>query len=76
MKRLIGALKAKLSRLEQIAVPDQRGRTLSVDDVPLPDIYAEKKVDPAPEFGIVHPPGTDDSDGFNPYDTAILHKRK
>lgn len=76
MKRLIGALKAKLHLAKARPVVDEPGRSVLPEDVPMPDIYAEKHVAAAPKLEIVHPPGADKSTGFNPYDTAVLQKKK
>ena len=49
----------------------------SAKDVPMPDIYSDELVDTVPNLEIVDPSpaDTDDSTGFNPYDTAVLQKK-
>jgi len=76
MKRLIGALKAKLHRPKVPPVVDEPGRSGLPEDVSMPDIYAEKPVAVAPKLEFVAAPGANKSIGFNPYDTAVLQKKK
>ena len=76
MKGIITALKAKFSRPKILEVTDTPGNTVPVDDASMPDIYADKSASPAPELDILEPAGADKSAGFNPYDTAVLHKKK
>ena len=106
MKRIIGALKAKLSRPKVPVAVEQPSNPVSVKpgdfenndykvemlfdaevhgridsqgpgkNVLMPDIYADKSVATAPELEILAPPGTDESIGFDPYDTAKMQKKK
>lgn len=76
MKRLIDALKAKLRHPKIPLVVDEPGRSVLPEDVTMPDIYADKPVAAAPKLEFVEPPGADKSIGFNPYDTAVLQKKK
>ncbi len=57
------------STREQKQVPDQNAT--------MPDIYAEEHVTPAPDRKFLDPsaPDADKTTGFNPYDTAKLHKK-
>jgi hypothetical protein len=43
----------------------------------MPDIYAEEHDDPAPDRKFLDPssPDADKTTGFNPYDTAKMHKK-
>ncbi len=77
MKRIIGALKAKLSRPNATVVADQSSNTVSVEDVVMPDIYADEQVATVWGIKILDPssPDIDKSTGFNPYDTAVLQKK-
>ncbi len=77
MKRIIGALKAKLSRPKATVVADQSSNTVSVEDVVMPDIYADEQVATVRGIKILDPssPDIDKSTGFNPYDTAVLQKK-
>ena len=45
------------------------------EEVPLPDIYAE--INWSPRLTLEQDSSNDDKEpgGFNPYDTAVLHKR-
>ena len=53
---------------------NQDHKTYAVEDVPMPDIYAETDLT-VPNLTIVDDdePETEDSPGFNPYDTAVLN---
>ena len=48
-----------------------------VRDAPMPDIYADKHDVPAPDRKFLDPssPDADKTTGFNPYDTAKMHKK-
>ncbi len=73
MKSLIAWVETKLSGPE--ATPDtQESKPLTVDDLVMPDIYAVEHVDTVPDLKIIDlsSPDIDSSEGFNPYDTAIL----
>ena len=46
-------------------------------DAPMPDIYADEHDVPAPDRKFLDPssPDADKTTGFNPYDTAKMHKK-
>ena len=48
-----------------------------VNDAPIPDIYADDHCSPAPSRKFLDPssPDADKTTGFNPYDTAKMHKK-
>ncbi len=77
MKRIIGALKAKLSRPKAPVADDQSSNTVSVEGVLMPDIYADEHVATVSDLKTPDPsaPDTDKSTGFNPDDTAVLQKK-
>ncbi len=77
MKRIIGALKAKLSRPKSPVVDDQPSHTVAVDELVMPDIYAHEDVVTVRDLKIIDlsSPDVDESAGFNPYDTAVLQKK-
>jgi len=78
MKRIIRALKAKLSRPKSPAVDDQSGDTVSVEDAAMPDIYASEFAATVQDIKIIDMSSSEDVDestGFNPYDTAVLQKK-
>ena len=77
MKRIIGALKAKLSRPKARVAADQSSNPVSVDDLLTPDIYADEHVATVPDLRTLVPssPDIDKSAGFNPYDTGVLQKK-
>ncbi len=77
MKRIIGALKAKLSRPKARVAADQSSNPVSADDLVTPDIYADEHVATLPDLKPLVPssPGIDKSAGFNPYDTAVFQKK-
>ncbi len=108
MKRIIGALKAKLSRPKVPVAVEQPSNPVSVkpDDfenndykvemlfdaeihgridsqrpgknILMPDIYADERVGTVPDLKVIDQPSpdADTSTGFNPYDTAKMHKKK
>ena len=76
MKRLFAWVETKLSSPE--ATPDsQTSKPLLVEDLVMPDIYAVEHVDTVPNLKIIDlsSPDADSSEGFNPYDTAILRNK-
>jgi hypothetical protein len=77
MKKIIGALKAKLSRPKESVVDDQSSDTVSAEDVVMPDIYADEYVATVQDLKVIDlsSPDIDESNGFNPYDTAVLQKK-
>ena len=76
MKRMIRALKAKLSRPKVLTVADRPRSTVSVEGVSMPDVYADKSDATTVELEILPPLSADESIGFDPYDTAKMHKKK
>ncbi len=76
MKRIIGALKAKLSRPKESVVDDQSSHTVSAEDVLMPDIYGDEHDVTVPLLRILDQPTLEDGEsaGFNPYDTAKMQK--
>jgi hypothetical protein len=77
MKRLFAAFKEKSSEPEAQVVDDQSVRTVSVDDIVMPDIYGDEHVATVPDLKIINLSSSDaeESTGFNPYDTAVLRKK-
>ncbi len=77
MKRIIGALKAKLSRPKACVAADPSSNSVSVESVLMPDIYADEHDAAVSDLKVLGPasPDTDNSIGFNPYDTAVLQKK-
>ena len=76
MKRISGTHKEKSSQPEAPVADDQSSDTVSVEDVLMPDIYAENSDDTEPLLNILDPSSPDDeSTEFNPYDTAVLQKK-
>jgi len=43
-------------------------------NVLMPDIYGNEHVATVPDLKVLDPSDTDESTGFNPYDTAVLRK--
>jgi hypothetical protein len=78
MKRIIGALRAKLSRPKSPVVDDHSSHVVSVDEVSMPDIYGDEDDVIVPRLRMIDPssPDIDKLAGFNPYDTAVLQKKK
>ena len=89
MKRIIKWLKTQLSRGEALAVTDPLNSSESVNadeldllkdmqdlvsDAPMPDIYTDKHV-PDRKFLDPSSQDADKTTGFNPYDTAKMHKK-
>ena len=77
MKRFIEALKAKLARPKDLIVDDQSSHTVSADDAPTPDTYADEDDDTVPNLEIVDPSvaDADKTTGFNLDDTARMRKK-
>ena len=72
MKRIIEWVEKKLSHREVPVVDDQPSKPLTVDDMVMPDIYAEVKT--ATKILDLSSPDSDKKRGFNPYDTGVLRK--
>ena len=77
MKLFAGTRKAKSSRPEAPVAVDQPSKAVSVEDVVMPDIYGDEFVATVSDVKIPDLPvaDTDESSGFNPYDTAVLRKK-
>ncbi len=79
MKQLIRWFKALLSRPDVTTAAEQPTKPLpeKSDDL-MPDIYSESDADTVPQIKTLDEPSPDDdkSAGFNPYDTAVLHKKQ
>jgi hypothetical protein len=73
MKRIVEWARTILSRPEVPVVDDQPSKPVSEDDLVTPDIYAEVKT--TAEILNLSSPDSDEKTGFNPYDTARLHKK-
>jgi len=72
MKRIIEWVEKKLSHREVPVVDDQPSKPLTVDDMVMPDIYAEVKT--TAKILDLSSPDSDKKRGFNPYDTGVLRK--
>ena len=72
MKRIIEWIKTNISRPQPLAISEP-SKPLSVDDLVIPDIYAE--VNTASETLDLTSPDSDKKRGFNPYDTGVLQKK-
>lgn len=77
MNRTIKALVRKLSRRKAPIAADQPYNAVSAEDVLMPDIYAVMNVATVTDLKILDQssPDIDKSEGFNPYDTAVLRKK-
>jgi len=77
MKRFLRWLERKSSRPEAPVEADQPSSPVSVEDIAMPDIYAEKPLANVPELKtlVSSSSDTDETEGFNPYDTAVLQKK-
>ena len=68
-------------KVEASFVSEMHGRIESQGpgkNILIPDIYGNEHVATVPDLKILDPssPDTDESNGFNPYDTAVLRKLK
>ena len=65
------------SRPEVSDVDEQPSKPLRVDDLVMPDIYADELANTVPFIKVIDlsSPDIDKSTGFNPYDTAVLRKK-
>jgi hypothetical protein len=77
MKRIVEWVRTILARPQALVVDDQPSKPLTVEDLVIPDIYADACSDTAPQLKILDPTSTDsdESTGFNPYDTAVLRRK-
>ena len=61
------------SEADSVNLPDD---SVVVQDVEMPDIYSEHNTTvPDPKIIVVSSPTIDESEGFNPYDTAVLRNK-
>ncbi len=60
-----------------LGIDVSKGLQRPAKNVLMPDIYGENDDDTQPLLNILDPssPDTDESTGFNPYDTAVLQKK-
>ena len=77
MKRIIEWAATMFSRPEAPIEDEQPSKPLRVDDLVMPDIYADELADTVPLLRVIDQssPDIDKSTGFNPYDTAVLRKK-
>ena len=77
MKRIIEWVETMFSRPEAPDVAEQTSKPVSVEDLVMPDIYADEAADTVPILRVIDlsSPDIDKSAGFNPYDTAVLRKK-
>ncbi len=90
MKLMITWLEAILSRWGVVADAPSKPESVKLDerhlpkdiqdlvsDAPMPDIYADDHEAPEPDRKFLDPssPDADKTTGFNPYDTARMHKK-
>jgi hypothetical protein len=77
MKRFLRWLERISSRLKAPVEADQPSSPVSVEDIAMPEIYADKPVAKVAELKTLVPssPDADETVGFNPYDTAVLQKK-
>jgi len=73
MKRIIKWVETMLPRRRIPDVVDQPSKPITVEDLVMPDIYAEVKS--IAKILDLSSPDSDKKRGFNPYDTARLHKK-
>ena len=75
---MIEWVETKLSRPEAPVEVDQPSKPLSVEDLEMPDIYAIEHVDTVPDLKILGLSSSDidESTGFDPYDTVVLHEKQ
>ena len=68
-----------MSRPKSPVVDDQSSETVSTEEASMPDIYGDEFVATVQDIKIIDlssPENADESTGFNPYDTAVLQKKK
>jgi hypothetical protein len=76
MIKIINWLNDRLSADSEADSVDLSDDTVVVQDVEMPDIYSEHDPTvPGPKIIDVSSPTTDESEGFNPYDTAVLRNK-
>ena len=77
MKRMIEWAATMFSRPEVSDVAEQSSKLVSVEDLVMPDIYADELADTVPILRVIDlsSPDADKTRGFNPYDTGTLQKK-
>ncbi len=77
MKPIIAWMQAKLSHPETIDEVGQSPEPISTNDFVMPDIYGDDHDATVPDLRIIDlsSSDTDESEGFNPYDTAVFRKK-
>ena len=73
MKQIVERVRALLSRPEESVAVDEPSKPVSIDDLVIPDIYAE--VNTTAKALDLSSPDSDKKRGFNPYDTGVLQKK-
>ena len=73
MKRIVEWVRAILSRPKAPVVNDQPSKPVPVEELVMPDIYAE--VNTTAQILDLSSPDSDKKRGFNPYDTGVLQKK-
>ncbi len=73
MKRIVQWVRSILSRPKATVEVDQPSEPVSVEDLVMPDIYAEAKT--TDKILDLSSPDSDKTRGFNPYDTGRLQKK-
>jgi hypothetical protein len=66
-------MEKKISHPEARVADEQPSKPLTVDDLVMPDIYAEVKT--TTEILDLSSPDSGSKRGFNPYDTGVLRKK-
>jgi hypothetical protein len=76
MKRILDWLKEKMAQPTDDI--DDSGTRGAEREVVMPDIYGEKHEATKPHLKILDPtsPEIDESTGFDPYDTVVLHEKQ
>jgi hypothetical protein len=77
LNRIIRWLEKITSRPKAQIATDQPAKPLTVEDVAMPDIYADEHLAKVPKRETLVPasPEADEKSGFNPYDTAVFQKK-
>ena len=73
MKQLVEWVRTILDRPQDPVVDEQSSEPVSVEDLVTPNIYAEVKT--TTKTLDLSSPDSNKTRGFNPYDTARLHKK-
>ena len=77
MKRFLRTLKARLSHPDGPVTTNRSSNAVAVEDVLMPDIYADQRARTSPEPQAPTPssPDGDKTRGFNPYDTGVFQEK-